>query len=141
MKKLIALLLAVAVLSPAVAFAGGSTDAALGLGAFAVFNQILGGVGIFQGLYPQPAVVVAPPPRPVIVAPPAPAVVVAPPPPPVLVREYHYPVPAYYAYPVPAYYAYPAPAYYRAPRKVVVVERSGFCPPGHARKGWCYGRY
>ena len=45
MKKLIALLIAVAVLMPGLAFAGASTDAALGLGAFAVFNQILGGVG------------------------------------------------------------------------------------------------
>jgi hypothetical protein len=36
------------VLMPAAACAGSSTDAALGLGAFAVFNQMLGGVGIFQ---------------------------------------------------------------------------------------------
>jgi hypothetical protein len=45
MKKLIALVLAAAVFAPTLAFAGASTDAALGLGAFAVFNQILGGVG------------------------------------------------------------------------------------------------
>ena len=97
MKKLIALVLAVAVLTPTLAFAGASTDAALGLGAFAVFNQILGGVGIFhRGPVVAPApVYVAPPPRYV----PAPRVVVQP-------------------YPV---YARPA-----------------FCPPGHARKGWCY---
>ena len=48
MKKLIALVLAAAVFAPTLAFAGASTDAALGLGAFAVFNQILGGVGIFH---------------------------------------------------------------------------------------------
>jgi hypothetical protein len=91
MKKLIGLVLAVVLLSPAMAFAGGSTDAALGLGAFAVFNQILGGVGIFGGapaVYAAPAPVYAPPP-PVYVAP-AP-VYYAPPPvvyaPPVVVRQ------------------------------------------------------
>jgi hypothetical protein len=40
--------LAAFVLMPAAACAGSPTDAALGLGAFAVFNQMLGGVGIFQ---------------------------------------------------------------------------------------------
>src|SRR2546427_2179845 len=34
-------------LSHGVALAGSSTDAALGLGAFAVFNQIISGTGIF----------------------------------------------------------------------------------------------
>ena len=48
MKKLVGgLAIAVAMLLPGAAFAGSSTDAALGLGAFAVFNQILGGIGIF----------------------------------------------------------------------------------------------
>ena len=94
MKKLIALVLAVAVFAPTLAFAGASTDAALGLGAFAVFNQILGGVGVFH--------------RGPVVAP-APVVV-----------------------------ARPAPVYVPAPRRVVVHERPVFCPPGHARKGWCY---
>jgi len=87
MKKLIGLVLAVVLLSPAMAFAGnGATNAALGLGAFAVFNQILGGVGLFGA----PAVVAAPAPAyvapaPVYVAPPpvyvapAPVVVAAPP--------------------------------------------------------------
>jgi hypothetical protein len=103
MKKLIALVLAAAVFAPTLAFAGASTDAALGLGAFAVFNQILGGVGIFH----RGAVVAAPP------------VVYAPPP--------------------PVYYAPPRRAYVPAPRHVVVHERPAFCPPGHARKGWCYG--
>ena len=50
MKKLIALVLAAAVFAPTLAFAGASTDAALGLGAFAVFNQILGGALILAGL-------------------------------------------------------------------------------------------
>ena len=103
MKTLIAVVLAVAVLMPAVAFAGSSTDAALGLGAFAVFNQMLGGVGIFQRYQ-------APPP-----------VVVAPPPPPPVVYPYHYYAPApVYAYPAPVY-AYPAPVY--------VVPGPAYYPP------------
>src|SRR5260370_18235669 len=70
-EKLIALVLAVAVFAPTLAFAGASTDAALGLGAFAVFNQILGGVGVFHR---GPVVV----PAPVVVARPAPVYVPAP---------------------------------------------------------------
>jgi hypothetical protein len=120
MKKLIALVLAVAVFVPTLAFAGASTDAALGLGAFAVFNQILGGVGIFHR---GPVVAAAP----IVVAPappvyaPAP-VVVAPPP---------------RFVPAPRVVAAPYPVYVPAPRHVVVYERPAFCPPGHARKGWC----
>jgi hypothetical protein len=34
--------------------------------------------------------------------------------------------------------ARPYPVYVPAPRPVVVHERPVFCPPGHARKGWCY---
>ncbi len=91
MKKLMAAVLAVVLLSPAVAFAGSAaTNAALGLGAFAVFNQILGGVGLFGGpgpVYAAPAPVYAPPPvtyapPPAVYAPPVaygPPVVVAPP--------------------------------------------------------------
>jgi hypothetical protein len=82
--------LVIALLAPTAAFAGSATDAALGLGAFAVFNQMLGGVGVFGHAYAPP-----------------PAVVVAPPPPPVAV--YQYPYPAYsYPDPYPAY-SYPAP--------------------------------
>jgi hypothetical protein len=113
MKKLIALVLAVAVFAPTLAFAGASTDAALGLGAFAVFNQILGGVGVFHR-----GPVVAP--APVVVARPAPVYVPAP----VVVA--------------PRVVARPYPVYVPAPRPVVVHERPVFCPPGHARKGWCY---
>jgi len=89
MKRLAAVALMTVILLPGVAFAGSSTDAALGLGAFAVFNQILGGVGVFGRpvlVAPAPPVVYAPPP-PVVYAPPppvvygAPAVVYAPPPP------------------------------------------------------------
>ena len=121
MKKLIALVLAVAVLTPTLAFAGASTDAALGLGAFAVFNQILGGVGIFhRGPVVAPAPVYVAPPPPVYV--PAP-VVVAPPP------RY---------IPAPRVVVQPYPVYAPAPDYVAVHQRPAFCPPGHARKGWCY---
>ncbi len=57
MKRLAAVALMTVILLPGVAFAGSSTDAALGLGAFAVFNQILGGVPVVYG---PPAVVYAP---------------------------------------------------------------------------------
>ncbi len=84
MKRLTAVALMSVVLLPGVAFASSSGDAALGLGAFAVFNQILGGVGIFGAARP---VVVAP--APVVVAPP----------------------PVYVAPPAPVYYAPPPPVY------------------------------
>jgi hypothetical protein len=126
MKTMIALVLAVAVFAPTLAFAGASTDAALGLGAFAVFNQILGGVGIFHRPAPPP-VIVAPAPARVVVAPPvpvyAPAPVYVPAPPPVVVA--------------PRVVARPYPVYVPAPRHVV-VRQPAFCPPGHLRKGWCY---
>lgn len=117
MKKLIALVVvvALAVLTPGLAAAGASTDAALGLGAFAVFNQILGGVGIFHR-------------GPVVAAPP---VVYAPPPP-----VYVAPRPVYA--PPPRVILKPYPVYVPAPRRVVVHPQPAFCPPGHAKKGWCY---
>src|SRR5438477_10270608 len=96
-KTILALTFAGATLLPAFAFAGASTDAALGLGAFAVFNQILGGVGLF-GHGPT-----------VVAAAPAPVAYVAPPPPPVVYE----PTVVYQPYPV----------YYRAPQRVVVIER------------------
>ena len=101
MKRLAAVALMTVILLPGVAFAGSSTDAALGLGAFAVFNQILGGVGVFG----RPAVVVAPAP-PVVYAP-TPPVVYAPPP------------PVMYAPPPPVMYGPPAVVY--APRQPVYV--------------------
>ena len=105
-------------LLPGVARAGAATDAALGLGAFAVFNQILSGTGVFGGVpavaAPAPVVVAPPPPvyappARVYVAPPAP-VYVAPPPPPVV----YVPAP-------PAYYGH---CVYYAPRP-------RWTPPGH----------
>src|SRR3989475_7363953 len=78
-------------LSHGVALAGSSTDAALGLGAFAVFNQIISGTGIFgrseRAVVARPTVIE----RQVVVAPP-PAVVVAPQP----VVVYQTPAPVYY---------------------------------------------
>src|SRR5207253_6446769 len=104
MKRLAAVALLTVILLPGVAFAGASTDAALGLGAFAVFNQILGGVGVFHR---GPVVV----PAPVVVARPAPVYV-----------------------PAPIVVARPYPVYVPAPRHVVIRERPVFCPPGHARR-------
>lgn len=121
MKRVAAAALFAMVLLPGVASAGASTDAALGLGAFAVFNQILGGVGIFG----RPAVVA----QPVVVAPPPPVYV---PPPPV----YYAPQPVYIAPPPPvAVYEAPAPVYYY-PRHARYEPR-GFCPPGWAKHGRC----
>ena len=112
MKKLMAVAILSALLFPGAAFAGASTDAALGLGAFAVFNQIISGTGIFGGYPPAPP--------PVVMQPPVQQHVV--------VREY-YPV---YVQP-PTYY----PPVHYAPSRVVVVKERGWCPPGLARKGRC----
>lgn len=112
MKSLAAVALLTVVLLPGAAFASSSTDAALGLGAFAVFNQILGGVGIFGGA-PRPVAVA---PAPVVVTPP-PAVVYGPP---------------------PVYVAPPAPVYY-APAPVVVAPRPVFvhrAVPVYRHGGW-----
>jgi hypothetical protein len=40
--------------------------------------------------------------------------------------------------PAPRVIVKPYPVYVPAPRHVVVYERPAFCPPGHAKKGWCY---
>src|SRR6267378_3135773 len=95
MKRLAAVALMTVILLPGVAFAGSSTDAALGLGAFAVFNQILGGLRIFAR--PAPPVVYAP--APVVMAPPP--VAYGPPPPPVYVAS----PPPVYVVPAPVYLA------------------------------------
>jgi hypothetical protein len=130
MKKMVlALVLILGVLSPPLAHAGSATDAALGLGAFAVFNQILSGTGIFGGLYGAPAPIVVAPPPTVVLAPP-PAVVVAPAP--VVVAP---PPPVFVAPAPPVIYYAPARAYY-APHPRVVVR--GWCPPGHAGQRRCY---
>jgi hypothetical protein len=69
MRTVALLVLAALLLMPGVALADSATDAALGLGAFAVFNQIISGTGIFGGLGVRPVVVA---PQPVVVAPPPP---------------------------------------------------------------------
>lgn len=82
------------------AFAGSATDAALGLGAFAVFNQLFGGFAAPRTVVvEQPAVVYTPAP-PVVYAPPP--VVYAPPPPVVYAPA----PPVVYGYPYPYYGAY-----------------------------------
>jgi hypothetical protein len=126
MKRLTAVALMTVILLPGVAFAGSSTDAALGLGAFAVFNQILGGVGVFG----HPPVVVAPAP-PVVYAPAQPVVYA--PPPPVM---YAPPPPVVYAPPPPVVYGPPAVVY--APRQpVYVVPRPVYGYRQYAyRHGW-----
>lgn len=138
MKRVAAMLMVTMLLLPGAAWAGSSTDAALGLGAFAVFNQILSGTGIFGG---GRTVVVE---RPVVVAPPP--VVYAPPPP------VHYaPPPVVYAPPPPAVVYAPAPrvvygppvVYEHAPRhgdhayRRWESRRAAWCPPGLARQGRC----
>jgi hypothetical protein len=123
MKFLAAATLLTVVLLPGAAFAGSSTDAALGLGAFAVFNQILGGVGIFGA---RPAVVA---PAPVVVTPPAPVV--------------YGPPPVYVAPPAPVYYA-PAPPVYVAPRPVYVAPRPVVVyrtVPAHRPARWAHHGY
>jgi hypothetical protein len=111
MRRVAAVVLIAMLLLPGVALAGSSTDAALGLGAFAVFNQIISGTGIFG----RPAPVVY---QPVVMAPPPPVIVV---PPPVTV------------------YQVPAPVYYRTYVQYVPVQYVPAYPvwvqPGHARHG------
>jgi hypothetical protein len=132
MKKLTVFAILLALLVPGAAFAGSSTDAALGLGAFAVFNQIISGAGVFGAFAPAPRPVVLPAPPPPVVVPQYYPVYVERP-------VYYAPAPVYYA-PPPVYYA-PAhyPRVYHAPARVVVKER-GFVPPGHWKghpgRGW-----
>src|SRR5947209_13415134 len=104
MRRMAAVVMIAMLLSPGVALAGASTDAALGLGAFAVFNQIISGTGIFGALYPAP--------RPVVIQPPLQERAI--------VLE-HYPVyvqpPTYYA---PAHY----PPVHYAP--AIVIQARGW---------------
>jgi hypothetical protein len=117
MKRVAVVVMIAMLLAPGVALAGSSTDAALGLGAFAVFNQIISGTGIFGR--PAPVVVH----QPVVVAPP-----------PVVVM----PAPVVYA-PAPVI-VYPAPAYYRTYVQYVPAY-PGWVPPGHLRHGHSYGHW
>lgn len=136
MKTVAALTLAAALLLPGVAFAGAATDAALGLGAFAVFNQIVSGTGIFARPAPAaPPVVYQPTPPPVVYQPSPPPVVYRPAPPTIV---YEAP-PVVYAPPPPpvvVYRSYPAYSY-RTYRHHRHHDDHGWCPPGLARKGRC----
>ena len=126
MKRVAALMVVALLLIPGVALAGSATDAALGLGAFAVFNQILSGTGIFGAVAPRPVVVA---PQPVVVAP-APPVYVAPPPPPVVVV----PRPVVVA-PAPVFVR-PAPVFVR-PAPPFVYHRAH----GHRGQHWARDHY
>ena len=127
MKRVALAVMIAMVLLPGVALAGSSTDAALGLGAFAVFNQILSGTGVFGAFHPAAPVVVQ---RPVVVQQP---VVVAAPPAPVYV-----PAPPVYVAPPPPVYVTPAYPVYAAPAPVVVAPRPVFVYPGYRHV--VYGR-
>ena len=103
MKKIIAigiLLLTLLGLVPATAEAGAAANAALGLGAFAVFNQLIGGVGIFGPRWAYAAPAYYPP-------------------------YYSYPAPVYAA-PAVTYYATPATTYASSP----VVQTEVVYPHG-----------
>ena len=119
---------------PSLARAGSSTDAALGLGAFAVFNQILSGTGIFGGGRPvviERPVVVAPPP--VVYAPPVP--VYAPP-------AYGYAPPApVYAPPPAVVYRTPPAVVYQAPPRVYAPPRYGYYAPVEKHGHWKRAKY
>ena len=132
MRRMAAVVMIAMLLLPGLALAGSSTDAALGLGAFAVFNQIISGTGIFghseRAVVTRPTVIE----RQVFVAPPPP-VVVAPQP----VVVYQTPTPVYYT---------PAPVYYQTYVQYVPVQHYGpaqpsRCPPGHAKHGRCGERW
>ena len=119
---------------PSLARAGASTDAALGLGAFAVFNQILSGTGIFGGGRP---VVIE---RPVVVAPPpvvyAPAHVYAPPAP-------VYAPPPAIVYRTPPAVVYPAPpaVVYQAPPRLYAPPRYGYYAKVDKHGHWKRAKY
>jgi hypothetical protein len=114
MKIVAAVLMVALLLVPGVALAGSAQDAALALGAFAVFNQMISGTGIFGGVVAAPQPVYAAP-APVYVAP---QPVYAPPP--VIVA--------------------PAPVVL-APRPVVVHRGHGHGHWKHVRHGWGHRGY
>lgn len=115
MRKALVVLLAIAAVSlpaAAPAMAASSTDAALALGAFAVFNQLVTGQTVFQHGFGPPVV------RETVVVPQPPTVIYAPPPPPPPVVYVQPPIVVYpngYTYAVPRYHypRYPYPYYGR----------------------------
>jgi hypothetical protein len=146
MKTVTALVFAGMLLSPTAAFAGSAaTNAALGLGAFAVFNQMLGGVGLFGGFAPPAYAAPTPPvaayaaPAPPVYVTPAPAVVYSPP------AVVYWPAPVVYG-PPRVVYAPATPVVVMPPpvvvQRPVVVKRYAVRPaPVHGRapvvyRGW-----
>jgi hypothetical protein len=126
MKQAVAILAVLAVLGlalPAPARADASTDAALALGAFAVFNQLLRGETIFHGVVAPRAVV-----RETVVVHQPPAVVYAPPP------AVVYAPPPVVVYPPPPVVYAPASAAVIYYGHVVAPPHHGWTPPGPARK-------
>ena len=95
-----ALLVSLVGLLPMPAQAGAATDAALGLRAFAVFNQIIGGIEIFGPRWAYPAPVHYPS---------------------AYAYPYYYPPAPVYAGPAVTYYAAPTPA----PAQTEVVHPHG----------------
>jgi hypothetical protein len=129
MKRVVAVVLIVMLMLPGMAWAGSSTDAALGLGAFAALGTLLLGAAVLSHPavaapapavveLPAPPVVYAPPPPPPVVYAPAPRVIYAPPPPPPVV-----------------YYA-PAPPVVYGPPPVAYAPVYGY--RGHGRYGYAH---
>lgn len=115
MKRLLALSALVPALffaAPAPSHAGSSTDAALALGAFAVFNQLLRGETVLHDLFGGGRTVV----RETVVVQPPPPVVYGPPPPRVV------------------YMAPPVVVVQSPPRMVYVPVRQTFVRPGHMKR-------
>jgi hypothetical protein len=127
MKRVLALvLIAMVVTLPGLAWAGSSTDAALGLGAFAALGTILlGAAALSHGAVIAPPPVYAP-------APPPPVVYAPPPPPPVV----YAPAPPVYAPAPPVVYG-PPPVVY-GPR---VVHRPAYRYGAPHRYPYGWARY
>jgi hypothetical protein len=128
MKRLVAAAALVGTLAvPGLAKADSATDAALGLGAFAVFNQVLSGTGVFGGgrtVVVEREVVVAPPP--VVYAPPPPVVYAPALPPPVV----------YSPAPVIVYPSRPTVVYQAPPVVYAPPPAYGYYGSGHHHKHW-----
>jgi hypothetical protein len=127
MKKLACVLAIVGALGlamPAPADAGAAQDAALALGAFAVFNQLMRGDTVLHDMFGHRREVVVR--ERVIVHPPA-QVIYAPPPPTVI----YAPPPVVYAAP-PVVYA-PPRIVYAPPPVVYAVPPARVVPPGHLK--------
>jgi hypothetical protein len=122
MKRVLAIALIAMLLLPGIASAGSSTDAALGLGAFAALGTILLGAAVLG----HPAIAA---PAPVVVEPPAPPVVYAPAP------------PVVYAPPPVVYVPGPRVVYAPPPPPVVYAPPRVYSHRTYARHGYAYNDY